>query len=116
MDGYTVQIAELGGLIDNLVQAANRITDANAALRGASPADLGTAGIDRAGAEFHDRWEHGTRKIGEFSGRVVDGLGRTRRDYQAVEDAVARLFAGAASAAPSGASDSRIGKALGGGS
>lgn len=110
MGGYSVQLAELGELIDKVAQAAERIADASAALRGAAPSDLGSAGIDRAGSAFHDRWEHGTRRIGQFSGQIVEALGQTRRDYQAVEDAIARALGGADAAPP----ESRIGRALGG--
>jgi len=55
MDGYLVEIAELGRLIDDLAHAAQRITDANSALRDASPGDLGSHSIDAAGQSFQNR-------------------------------------------------------------
>lgn len=93
MDGYLVELEALGGLIDDLTHAAQRISDANSALRDASPGELGSPAIDAAGREFQDRWEHGTRKIAEAAGVMVEALVQTRRDYQRIDDEVAKLFA-----------------------
>jgi hypothetical protein len=41
VNGYLLQIEELGGLIDTLSYGAQRITEANRALRDAEPTDLG---------------------------------------------------------------------------
>ena len=119
MDGYLVQIAELGGLIDDLTHAAQRITDANTALQDASPGELGSHAIDAAGQSFQDRWEHGTRKIAEAAGTMVEALEQTRRDYQRIEEEIAKLFAGggqvsAAGSPPAPDPDSPISQALGG--
>jgi len=119
MDGYLVEIAELGGLIDDLAHAAQRITDANSALRGASPGDLGSHAIDVAGRSFQDRWEHGTRKVAEAAETMAEALQRTRRDYQRIEDEIAELFAGGGQPPAAGDSSgpdstSPISRALGG--
>lgn len=119
MDGYLVQIAELGGLIDDLTHAAQRITDANTALQDASPGQLGSHAIDAAGQSFQDRWEHGTRKIAEAAGTMVEALEQTRRDYQRIEDEIAKLFATGGQAPTDGGPpapdpNSPISQALGG--
>lgn len=94
MDGYLVELIGLGGLIDDLTHAAQRISDANSALRDASPGELGSRSIDAAGQAFQDRWEHGTRKIAEAAGTIAEALEQTRRDYQRIDDEVAKVFAG----------------------
>lgn len=119
MNGYLVELAALGGLIDDLTHAAQRITDANTELRDASPGELGSHTIDAAGQSFQDRWEHGTRKVAEAAGTMVEALEQTRRDYQRIEDEIAKLFAGgdqapAAGPLPPPDPDSPITQALGG--
>ncbi len=75
MNGYLLQIEELGGLIDTLSYGAQRITEANRALRDAEPTDLGSTSIDGAGRGFQDRWEYGTGKIAEASELMVKAAG-----------------------------------------
>lgn len=93
MDGYLVDIAELGGLVDDLAGVAQQIVDANAALRGVAPSGLGSAAIDAAGARFQERWEHGTGKVADAAEAMVGSLRQTQRDYERIEQEVARLFA-----------------------
>lgn len=50
VNGYLLQIEELAGLIDTLSHGAQRVTEANRALRDAEPTDLGSISIDGAGA------------------------------------------------------------------
>ncbi|MGH3917194.1 MAG: WXG100 family type VII secretion target [Pseudonocardiaceae bacterium] len=119
MDGYLVELPALGGLIDDLMHAAQRISDANSALRDASLGELGSSAIDAAGQAFQDRWEHGTRKIADAAGIMVEALEQTRRDYQRIDDEVAKLFAGggrppAAGGLPPPDPDSPITQALDG--
>ncbi|MGH3980796.1 MAG: hypothetical protein ACRDRZ_17655 [Pseudonocardiaceae bacterium] len=124
MDGYLLQIQQMGVLIDNLTDAAENISSANDKLEDASPNELGSHAIDQAGRAFQDRWEHGTEKIAEATEGMVEGLQQTQRDYQRIEDEISRLFpsggagvaAGTASgAAPAANPDSAISTALDGG-
>lgn len=92
MDGYLLQLEELGGLIDTLSHGAQRITEANRALRDAEPTDLGSTSIDGAGRGFQDRWEYGTGKIAEASELMVQALEQTQRSYQAIEQEISKVF------------------------
>lgn len=113
--GYGVDVEGLGSLIDDLATAAQRITDANSALRDASPSDLGHAELDGAGRDFQDRWEHGTGKIAEGSETMVEALQQTQRHYAAVEGEISRLFAmGSGAVTPPADPSSGISAALGG--
>lgn len=88
-------------------------------MKDASPGQLGSHAVDAAGQSFQDRWEHGTRKIAEAAETMVDALEQTRRDYQRIEDEIAKLFAGGGGA-PTGVAppapdpNSPISQALGG--
>ncbi len=105
MDGYLVQVQQMGVLIDDLTDAAESISSANDKLKAASPHELGSHAIDKAGRAFQDRWEHGTEKIAEATEGMVEGLQQTQRDYQHIEDEISRLFpSGGASAATGAAS------------
>ena len=120
MDGYLLQMQQMGVLIDNLTDAAESISSANDKLKDASPNELGSHAIDQAGRAFQDRWEHGTEKIAEATEGMVAGLQQTQRDYQRIEDEISGLFpsggAGATSGAASAANpDSAISTALDGG-
>ncbi len=55
MDGYLLQIQQMGVLIDNLTDAAENISSANDKLKGASPNELGSHAIDQAGRAFPAR-------------------------------------------------------------
>lgn len=61
MDGYQLQIEELGNLIDDLAHAAERISFVNDVIKDASEEQLGHEELDDAGRSFQDRWEHGTK-------------------------------------------------------
>jgi len=120
MDGYLVQVQQMGVLIEDLTDAAQNISSANGRLKGASPDELGSHAINQAGRAFQDRWEHGTEKIAEATEGMVAGLQQTQRDYQRIEDEISRLFpsggAGATSgAAPAANPGSAISTALDGG-
>lgn len=92
-DGYTVQIDELGKLIDNLDTAAERITQANKALAGHSfLGELGNEALGNSGMSFEDEWEYGIGKLGDAAEEVTDGLTEARKSYQKVEEMHAELF------------------------
>jgi hypothetical protein len=117
--GYQVDIDGLGRLIHNLETAAERITDANTMLKDASPADLGSAELDRAGADFQDRWEHGTGKLAEAAGLVIEGMRATKQAYAEIEEALTSMFGQMADAfggAEEGGSGGDIASRLGGAS
>lgn len=118
MPGYHVEIEQMGMLINQLAGAAENIGRANNALRDASPSDLGSVGIDRAGRGFQDRWEHGCERISEATEGVTSGLQDSRQYYRRVEHEIARLFPGGDGTAtgPQPAPDSAISNALGNGS
>lgn len=106
MNGYLLQIEELRGLIDTLSYGAQRITEANRALRDAEPTDLGSTSIDGAGRGFQDRWEYGTGKIAEASELMVQALEQTQRNYQAIEQEISKVFSPEGGAAGDGAARS----------
>lgn len=92
MDGYRLDIGQMGVLIDNLTQAAENISGANDTLKNATPQQLGSHEIDQAGRAFQDRWEYGTGKIAESAENMVGALQQTQREYQRVEEEVSRIF------------------------
>ncbi|SDD39137.1 hypothetical protein [Actinokineospora iranica] len=119
MSGYQVEIEGLGRLIQTLETAADSITDANNRLKDASPSDLGSAELDRAGGDFQDRWEHGTKKLAEAAGNVTEGMQVTKKAYEEIEKALTEVFstmAGAFSGGGSGegSGNSEISSRLGG--
>lgn len=116
MDGYRLQAQQMTGLISDLVEAAESIEGANNRLKDASPTELGSHEIDRAGRAFQDRWEHGTEKIAEATEGMVAALQQTQRAYQTIEDEIARIFPSTGGAATPGMvrPDSAISQALNG--
>ncbi|RZS39340.1 hypothetical protein EV193_104557 [Herbihabitans rhizosphaerae] len=83
-DGFFVDIEALDKLIGSLSKAEQSLKAANDKLSKASSNDLGHAEIDRAGEKFQDRWEHGIKKIAEFTGKSVEGLNGARKTYDEV--------------------------------
>lgn len=90
--GYQVDLGRMGTLISTLEQAKERMTSANAKLKGSSPGELGSRDIDSAGGEFQDRWGYGIGKIAEFSGTVAEGLSKAKQVYADMEKKVADQF------------------------
>ncbi len=111
--GYQIDLASMTQLVNTLKTAAQSITDANTALRNASADQLGNDDLNSAGSDFKDRWDYGTGKISDLTGKMTDALGKTVQAYQDVENQVAQSFAAPPSPAPnSPAAGSRISTAL----
>ncbi|MCE7007987.1 hypothetical protein LWC34_34970 [Kibdelosporangium philippinense] len=94
-DGYRLELGGMGKLIDQLAHAEERMTKANDNLRHSSAKDMGSFLIDQAGNAFQDRWEYGIGKLAECTGKMVDGLDATRKQYQQADQATAEYFPGA---------------------
>jgi len=91
-DGFLVDVPGLGQLIASLSEAADRMRAANGRLRAASAADLGSGDLDRAAADFQDRWEYGIGKISNASEKMTDLLREARQLYAQTDQTIATLF------------------------
>ncbi|MGH3977487.1 MAG: WXG100 family type VII secretion target [Pseudonocardiaceae bacterium] len=106
-EGFLVDVPGLGQLITTLSEAADRMRMANDRLRAASAADLGSGDLDRAAADFQDRWEYGIGKISDASGKMTDSLREAKQLYEQTDQAIAALFPDPGSPGPdSGGPDS----------
>lgn len=76
-----LDIEAFGGLISTLDTAATDMTAANNRLADAESSDLGGADLDRAAANFRDRWKYGIERIAKSTGTMVTGLEATRDLY-----------------------------------
>ena len=99
--GYQIDLGAMTQLVNTLKTAAQSITDANTALQNASADQLGNDDLNSAGSDFKDRWDYGTGKISDLTGKMTDALGKTVQAYQDVENQVAQSFAAPPSSAPS---------------
>lgn len=100
--GYQINLSAMTQLVSTLKTAADSITNANTALKNASADQLGNDDLNSAGSDFKDRWDYGTGKISDLTGKMTDALGTTVQAYQDVETQVAQSFAALpASSAPS---------------
>lgn len=86
MDGYAVEIGELGKLIGELDTAADRMADANRGLAGGgAPGSLGNADLGKAGAEFEEAWGFGIARLGDAAADVAERLKVVKEKYQRIE-------------------------------
>jgi cell division septation protein DedD len=100
--GYQINLSAMTQLVSTLKTAADSITSVNTALKNASADQLGNDDLNSAGGDFKDRWDYGTGKISDLTGKMTDALGKTVQAYQDVETQVAQSFATPpASSAPS---------------
>ena len=99
--GYQIDLGAMTQLVNTLKTAAQSITDANTALQNASADQLGNDDLNSAGSDFKDRWDYGTGKISDLTGKMTDALGKTVQAYQDVENQVAQSFAAPPSSTPS---------------
>ena len=90
--GYQIDLGQMGSLITNLTDAKESMTSADDALKNASPQDLGSGGLDSAGAAFAHKWGYGIGKIAHLAGQMTTGLDQTRKNYQDTEDEIAKVF------------------------
>lgn len=116
--GYQVDLTEMNTLITTLDQAKERMTAANGALAGLTPADLGSYEIDHAATDFKNRWHYGIGKIADFCGGLVDALNQVKQLYNDMETKVAAALgtpsAGAGAVADGGGSPATgVGTAVG---
>ena len=105
--GFLVDVAALDQLISALPEAAERMHSATDRLRAASPADLGSGGLDHAAADFQSRWEYGIGKISQASEKMTDSLREAAALYEHTDQTVATLFP-----TPTAPPDSPISRAL----
>lgn len=99
--GYQIDLGAMTQLVNTLKTAAQSITDANTALQNASADQLGNDDLNGASSDFKDRWDYGTGKISDLTGKMTGALGKTVQAYQDVENQVAQSFAAPPSSTPS---------------
>jgi hypothetical protein len=113
MNGFAVDLDELGRLIRTLEDSANQVRAANAELGGFSSAEemssglaivvdreaaderleiLGNEGLAGAAAGFASKWRYGLDKLDEAVGEVIGRLAETRQSYQGLEQSHAELY------------------------
>lgn len=109
--GYQIDLGSMNQLVSTLKSAAQSITDANTALQNASTDQLGNADLNSAGSDFKDRWDYGTGKISDLTGKMTDALGATVKAYGDAENQIAQSF----TAPPSSAANPTQGQAPPGG-
>ncbi len=86
MDGYAVQVGELGKLIGDLDTAAGKMADANKKLGGGGAfGSLGTAELGQAGVEFEEAWGYGIGRLGEAASEVTERLKAAKQRYEQIE-------------------------------
>jgi hypothetical protein len=101
--GYQIDLGSMNELVNTLKTAAQSITDANTALKNSSADQLGNDDLNSAGSDFKNRWDYGTGKISDLTGKMTDALGKTVQAYQDVENQVAQSFAAPPASTPSSA-------------
>jgi uncharacterized protein YukE len=92
--GFQIDLGQMRSLITTLTDAKESMTSADDALKNASAQDLGSAGLDSAGAGFAHKWGYGIGKIAHFAGQMTTGLRQTQQNYQDTEDEIANVFGG----------------------
>lgn len=90
--GYQIDLGAMNTLVGTLNTAARAITDANAALRAATVAELGHDELNAAAGDFKNRWVYGTGKISDLTGKMTGALRATVQSYQDVENQLAQAF------------------------
>lgn len=91
-DGYAVNIAELGTLINTLDDGAQQIRRANKKLADKDQSDLGSEKIATAAGAFDEEWEWGLDKLDDAAKGVVERLRSARKNYQQLEEANRELL------------------------
>ena len=87
MDGYAVQVDELGKLIADLETSADRMADANTKLAGgAAFGSLGNDELGQAGADFEEAWGYGIGRLGDAAKEVTERLKTAKQKYQQLEE------------------------------
>ncbi|WP_215541414.1 hypothetical protein [Amycolatopsis sp. CA-230715] len=93
MDGYRLQIDELGKLIGELETAADRMTDANKQLSSFSGVShLGSATLAKAGADFEESWDYGIEQLGKASEDITERLKKAKSKYEELERKYSDVF------------------------
>ncbi len=133
-DRFLVDVEKLARLARELERAEEQLRNAVNTIKGGAGGDHGSPALTSACADFADRCEYGFGKIAESAQRMADRLRLVARNYQAVEQAVEKVFDGlrdlpaptgpvilptagdgGIGAAATGRSVTGIGEALGGG-
>ncbi|MCB5909745.1 type VII secretion target [Streptomyces pinistramenti] len=85
---FKVDVQELGSLAARLEHCTESMKHASSDLRSASTGDLGSADIDKAGAEFKSSWEYGIDQITQLTDAIKKGLQTTARAYNETDSAI----------------------------
>lgn len=93
MSFFAVRLDELHQLRIRLQSCTEDMRQVAGQLQGASPGQLGTAGLDHACAEFGDTWGHGIDRIAAGSNRIGEGVRRACEAYAGTEEALVRMYA-----------------------
>lgn len=103
---YKVELEALGRLIAQLGECADGMRSAGRQLKNIGPEGSGHAELEKACADFQDKWGYGIDLIADATGGVTEGLTESRKVYQTLEDHVRAAFTASAPGAPGKADDS----------
>jgi hypothetical protein len=113
VNGFEVDLDELGRLIRTLETSADQVRAANAELGGFSSTEemssgfamtvnpeaaderletLGNEDLAGAAVEFASKWRYGLDKLDEAVGEVIGRLEETRQSYQALDQTHAEVY------------------------
>jgi hypothetical protein len=89
---YKVELEALTQLITQLGECANDMRAAMKQLKDIGTKGSGYAELERACADFQDKWGYGIGLIADATGGVTEGLSESRKIYEALEEQIAQSF------------------------
>jgi hypothetical protein len=89
---YKVELDALTELTKSLSSCADDMRSAMKVLKDICPEGSGYTELEAACADFQASWSYGIGKIADAAGGITDGLSRTCKAYQALEDQVSASF------------------------
>lgn len=92
--GFTIDLDEVGKLVETLEHAEERMTKATERLRDVGLLDLGSPFLDKAAGEFQEDWEHGIGEIADLTGDITEGLRAAMKVYRQLDESVSDTFRG----------------------
>ena len=93
-DGFSVEVAALRALAEQLISIGETVSGADAGLGGLGDGQTGDGELSAAVHHFRDEWEYSLKKIGETAQAVSEKIKSAGEGYQSVDTGVANAAAG----------------------
>lgn len=91
-DRFSVDTGELGQFMRTLKEAHASLDEVRKQMKDTTSGGIGTKELDEACDSFQEHWGYGSEQMTEQAKKLAEAVGRTKANYDEVENALRDAF------------------------